>query len=265
VTWPAWFWAGSAPGGLAAPGALRTFVLYVGIFAPALVAIALTALGKGREGVGALLRRLFQGNVALRWYVFAIGYYATIKLGVALIHRALTGTWPVFSTEAWYLMIAATAFSTMVGVQAGEEIGWRGYALPRLEARFGLARASLLLGVIWAVWHLPLFFIAGADKTGQSFPLYLGQATAISVAIAWLWKRTGGSLLLTMLMHAAVNNTNFIPSVLPGATNPFTLVASLPAWLTSALLWVGAAYFLARMSRPRPLPLAAPVDRAVPA
>lgn len=141
----------------------------------------------------------------------------------------------------------------MTGGQAGEEIGWRGYALPRLAARFGLARGSIMLGVIWAIWHLPLFFLRQADTFGQSFPVYLLQVTALSVAIAWLYWRTNGSLLLTMLLHAAINNTKDIaPSLVTTGTNPFTLNASPVSWLTLALLWVCAAYFLVRMPKTEP-------------
>jgi CAAX protease family protein len=102
-------------------------------------------------------------------------------------------------------MLAATLLSTLVGGQAGEEIGWRGYALPRLAARFGLGSASVLLGLVWAIWHLPLFLVPEADTWGQSFPLYLLQVTALSVAIAWLFANTRSSLFPVMLMHAAVN------------------------------------------------------------
>ena len=132
-------------------------------------------------------------------------------------------------------------------MQAGEEIGWRGYALPRLARQLVLVRASIVLGVIWACWHLPLFFIPGSDNYGRSFPVYLLAVTALSVAMAWLYWRTNGSLLLTMLMHAAVNNSNIVPSaVLPGA-DPFALSAPLVAWLTAALLSICAVYFLVRM------------------
>jgi CAAX protease family protein len=145
-------------------------------------------------------------------------------------------------------MIAATILSVVVGGQTGEEVGWRGYALPRLAARFGFAGASVILGVIWACWHLPLFFALGGDTVGQSFPLYLVQVTAVSVAITWLYVRTNGSLLLTMLMHAAINNTkDIVPSPVPGAINPWALSTSVVAWLTAALLWLFALYFLARM------------------
>jgi membrane protease YdiL (CAAX protease family) len=244
ITWPCFLSVGhlsSVP---------RTLVLYLGIFAPAIVAIGLTALLSGGEGVGTLLRRLFRGDVGARWYLFAVGYMAAIKLTVALVFRVLTGAWPRFGTESWVVTVAATLASTLIGGQAGEEIGWRGFALPRLAERLGLPLASLLLGLIWALWHLPLFFVAGADKHGQSFVVYAVQVVALCVAISWLYLRTGGSLLLTMLMHSAINQTkDIVPSITPGATSVFALRASPVAWLTALLLWVCAAWFLTRMAR----------------
>jgi membrane protease YdiL (CAAX protease family) len=144
----------------------------------------------------------------------------------------------------------AAAILVSAWAQAGEEIGWRGYALPRLSKRCGLAAASVILGMIWACWHLPLFFAPESDTFHQSFPLYLMQVTALSVAAAWLYWRTEGSLLLVMLLHAAINNTkDIVPSALPGVTNVLALSPSLVSWLTLALLWVTAAYFLVRMPR----------------
>jgi membrane protease YdiL (CAAX protease family) len=158
------------------------------------------------------------------------------------------GAWPRFGTEAWYVILAAVVAATLFGGPLGEEIGWRGYALPRLAQRFGMARASVLLGVIWACWHLPLFFIPGIDKTGQSLPVYVLQVTALSVAMAWVYAHTSGSLLLAVLMHAAVNQSkDIVPSIVEGASNPFALSHSLVAWLTVAFLWISATYFLVRM------------------
>jgi len=239
-------------GGALGPGIYALVLL--GTFAPSLVALALTARAEGGTGVRALLSRLFEWRVSARWYVFAVGYMAAIKLAGALVHRLVTGAWPQFGHDAWYLMLAATFFSTVIGGQAGEEIGWRGYALPRLAARFGLGPASIVLGVIWATWHLPLFYLRGADTYGQSFVAYLLQVTALSVAIAWLYWRTRGSLLLTMLMHAAINNTkDIVPSIARIATNPFAPNAALLGWLTTALLWIAAGYFLVRMRKAQQL------------
>jgi len=239
-----------AAAGIPARSPLGAGLLLLGAFAPSLVALWLTARAEGGEGIGALLARILRWRVGARWYLFAVGYIPAIKLTAALIHRATTGAWPRFGGEAWYLIPAAIAFSTPF--QAGEEIGWRGYALPRLAARFGLARASILLGLVWACWHLPQFFIPEVDTYGQSFFVFVVQVTALSVAMAWLYARTNGSLLLVMLLHSAVNNAkDIVPSVLLGATSTFGLRASFVAWLTVALLWICAGYFLATMRRRR--------------
>ena len=223
-------------------------LLLLGTFAPSLAALWLTARHEGQTGVSALLSRLVKWQVGVRWYLFAAGYMLSIKLGAAGIHRLALGYWPRFGDLPWYLLVGAVLFSTPF--QAGEEIGWRGYALPRLAARFGLAWASVILGAVWACWHIPQFFISQADTYKQSFPVYALQVTALSVAAAWLYARTNGSLLLVMLMHAAVNNTkDIVPSPMAGATSMLTLKATPVAWITITLLWVCAAYFLAGMPK----------------
>jgi membrane protease YdiL (CAAX protease family) len=224
----------------------RAPLLFLGTFAPSLVAIALSAWGEGISGTQVLLRRLVDSQAGVRWYLFAISYMAAIKVPVAVIDRLVTGSWPPFGKDPWYAILVAIIISTPV--QAGEEVGWRGYALPRLASRLGLARASVLLGLIWACWHIPLFFRPGTDKYGQPLIPFVLGGIALSVAMAWLYANVNGSLLLMMLMHSAVNQTiGIVPSAVAHAANPFALNGSLVAWLTDVLLWMTAAYFLVRM------------------
>lgn len=244
VTWVCWIpvVAARTPAGMP----LRTALWLLGVFAPSLVALALTARNEGAKGVVALLGRMFQWRVGAQWYLFAVSYMAAIKVGVALLHHMTTGSWPHFGHERPVVILVAILLSTPV--QSGEEIGWRGFALPRLAQRIGFARASLLLGLIWACWHLPQFFLREADTYGQSFPIWSLEVTAMSVAIAWLYAHTNGSLLLVMLMHAAINNTkDIVPSGMTNAHSALSLHASLDMYLTAALLWLAAAYFLVRM------------------
>lgn len=253
LSWTLWF-----ASGVTRPAGPNTVLFLLGVFAPGIVALGLTALAGGRAAVVALLRRLVDWEVPARWYLFAISFMVAIKLSAALVHRVAFGAWPAFGQDSLPLMIAAALLSTATGGQAGEELGWRGYALPRLAVRFGLGPASVLLGVIWAVWHLPLFFAPVGDTFGQSFPLYFLQVIALSVTIAWLYSNTRGSLLPVMLLHAAVNNTkDIVPSVDTGATNPWALSHSSIAWVTVTLLWLCAGFFLMRMRGDRRQPPAA--------
>jgi membrane protease YdiL (CAAX protease family) len=221
-------------------------LLLLGTFAPSIAALALTWRDAGRAGVAALLGRIFKGGIAAKYIVIAVSYMAVIKLSVAVIHRVTLGEWPRFGAEPIWLLPFAVLLSTPV--QAGEEIGWRGYALPRLTERLGLATASVVLGVIWAFWHLPQFFVASADTYHQAFFPWALQVTALSVLLAWLYARTRGNLLIVMLTHAAANNTkDIVPSRLDGAANTFALSASPVLWLTAGVMWVVAAFLLTLM------------------
>lgn len=253
VTWASWLaWALVKPVISTATGSRgpSTFLLFLGIFAPALVALTLTARDHGLPGVQRLVRRLVQWRVPVRWYVFAFAWMGAAKLAAAILYRGITGAWPPFGEQPIYVLVAGTVVSTIALGQSGEELGWRGYALPRMASRYGLPTASILLGVIWAMWHLPLFFIPGGDLVGTSFPVYLLLVTPLSVAIAWLYEKTHGSLLLTMLMHAAINNTTgIVPSGTVTVRNPFTFQISGMGALTAAVLWTMAVYLLVTMSR----------------
>lgn len=247
LTWTAWL----VPAWLGAPAnsglfALGGPVFLLGVFAPAPVALALTAYSEGRAGVARLLARIGRWQVGAYLYVFAISYMAVTKLIGALIHRVAIGAWPTFGDTPLPLMLGAILVSTWA--QAGEEVGWRGYALPRLATNLGLGGASVVLGVIWALWHLPLFFLQGSGSDGQSFPIYLLHVTALSVAMAWLYWRTEGSLLLVMLMHASVNNTSgIVPAAVPNAVDPLSFEGTIVAWGTVGVSWAIAALLLSRM------------------
>jgi membrane protease YdiL (CAAX protease family) len=245
ITWTSFITVAMGVPASTAPG---RFLILLGAFSPAIAALSVTALQEGRPGTRALLGRILIGHVPRRYYAFAVFYLITMKLTAALLHWMVIGAWPRFSPQA--LMLSPIAIAVSLPLQAGEEIGWRGYALPRLAQRLGLARASLVLGVIWAAWHLPQFYIPEADTYQQSFVVWSLQVVAMSVAFAWLFARTGGSLLLVMLLHAAINNTkDIIPSGLASPEGVFSLHASAMSWLTLPIMWGCAAYLLRQLHR----------------
>lgn len=248
LTWTAWL----GPPLLGAPNNIvfgaGGLIFLLGVFMPGLVALAFTNREHGRAGVARLLGRIGRYEVSPYLYVFALGYMAAARLCAAGLHRIVSGEWPQFGETPVVVMVAAIALSTWV--QAGEELGWRGYALPRLASRLGLRAASVVLGVIWAVWHLPLFYLATTDSFGQSFPVYLLHVTAISVMMAWLYWKSGESLLLVMMMHASINNTGgIVPGTVPAAAEPLSFAASTVAWATVVVSWMIAAVLIPAMPR----------------
>jgi hypothetical protein len=121
VSWTCYFLARTAD------GAARTLVFYLGVFTPGLVALAWAWPEQRGAGLRALTARLFRVDVPLRWYIFAISYMAAAELLTAVIFRSFCGQWPRFGTEPWILLPMAMAISTLMGGQAGEELGWRGH------------------------------------------------------------------------------------------------------------------------------------------
>lgn len=238
VTWVLWVIAANLSQSPISQG-----VFLLGVFTPGIVAIALTIKNHGEHGAREILCRVVNIHVGWRWYLFAIGYVPAVKLLAAAMHRVLTGAWPRFGETPIVLMLAVLLVSTWV--QAGEEIGWRGYALPRMSKGLGVGPASILLGMIWALWHLPLFFYPGSDMRGQSIGLYLAQVTAISVAMGWLYWRTNGSLFIVMLLHAAANNLkDIVPSAITKPGDVFWAGGSLVAWISLSGLVACAGLFL---------------------
>lgn len=246
--WAAWFSAAARAAGRGDGGLLGNGgpLFLLGVFAPALAAIGLTLSATGQDGVLRLVSPIGRWRVAVRWYLFALSYFIVLKLGAALLQRVATGEWPEFGRWSLPVLLGGVLVSTWS--QAGEEVGWRGYLLPLLTNRMGLGAGGILVGLIWALWHLPLFYLEGSGSAGQSFPLYASHVTALSVAMTWLYWRTGRSLLLVMVMHAAVNNTTgIVVSAVPGASSVWTLSGSFAGWSTAGLSWLVAIGLLRAM------------------
>ncbi len=118
-------------------------------------------------------------------------------------------------------------FAAQIWVVVGEEFGLRGFALPRLQRLIGSLPAALVIGVLWAAWHLPMFFVPGAPQHGQSFWEFCYVITAWSIIMTALYNIAGASLIPTMLFHAASNGWGFVFN-LPAATRPIELALYLP-------------------------------------
>ncbi len=203
----AWLWFGVpilAARGLMALPAPEAVFLTLATVGVCLAGVGAALAESGRAGVRALLLQVLRWRVRPIWYLAAILVPALMPLGGFLLGLALDKPMPpVPPLQVWLsvpLLLVALVIPAVF-----EEVGWRGYALPRLQRRLGLLTASLVLGVVWAGMHLPLWLLPDFGFADQSIPLYVAQVMAISVVLAWLYNATGGSLLLTGIAHAAVN------------------------------------------------------------
>ncbi len=180
--------------------------------------LLMTGLTLGKSGVIALLKRYAQWRVGWKWYVAALLIpTGLIALGV-YINAALTGVAPDFSTvmaykifgKAAYLPLFILPFFLVDLISNGEEIGWRGYVLPRLQAKYSALTSTLILGVIWGFWHLPKFL---SHWNTVTFAWFMVHTISVAVLYTWLYNGTKGSLLLVSLFHAASNTAGvFLPT-----------------------------------------------------
>lgn len=176
-------------------------------------ALTMTGLTLGRVAVVALLRRYTIWRVGRRWYLVAFLLYPTIFLSAVVLNALLAGEPLDFSATmarsffgpSTNLLLFVLPFFLFDAVANGEEMGWRGYVLPRLQVRHSALGASLILGLIWAVWHLPKFL--GAE--GGPVALFMVKTIGDAVLYTWLYNNTRGSLLLVTIFHAAGNTAGF--------------------------------------------------------
>ena len=163
----------------------------------------------GRAGVWRLLERITCSDVDRRWYVVAL---LLIPLGEILLTAAVLGPGVLRALTPAALLTYPAAFSThFIFGPFFEETGWRGFALPRMQYRFGPLRASMLLGLLWGGWHFflyaPIWIRDGALTGVLNAGMFVAFTVTVSVVFTWLSNNTRASLLLAMLLHGAVNGT----------------------------------------------------------
>lgn len=248
-------------------------------FGPALAAVAVAFLCGGKEGLLGLLRQLARWRVSVRWYLVALALPCLLVLAAAALTVASGAPAPDLGPNPGWFMLLGTFASTLVIMGLFEELGWRGYALPLMQQNHTALAAALLLGVVWALWHLPEL---ASDPTGQRPPVpFMLMVIAQSVLLAWIYNSTrstqsaavtapeqdppaaalpapderstsGGSVPLCMLFHASFNTSGAL--LFPALAGPHYLTL----WWTLALLHVLAA--LAVIAYAGPVRLARTLD-----
>lgn len=189
------------------------------VYSPAIAAIALVWRHYGATGLGSFVRRLTLWRMPSTWWVFLlIGIPAAVYLAAAV-----AGTiGDPFPFSPWYAVLPTAALALAFGPV--EELGWRGVGLPLLQRRFTPLSAALIIGFVWALWHLPAFMFGDTAQGEWSFvPFFLG-VIALSVIITPMFNATRGSILMAALFHFQLMNPVF-PDADPWDKLVFVLVA----------------------------------------
>ncbi|HEX5944588.1 MAG TPA: type II CAAX endopeptidase family protein [Anaerolineales bacterium] len=196
------------------------------VYAPGLAGIFLVWRHYGRRGLGSLFRRLTLWRAPALWWLFLLFGIPAIVYAAAAVKGTINDPFPF---SPWYLVLPALVQSLFLG-PVGEEFGWRGLALPLLQRKFSPFWASLILGVIWAIWHAPAFVLSGTPQSAWSFgPFFLGLV-AITVILTPLFNASGGSLLIAILYHLHMMNPIF-PDAQPWDNVLFAIAAVIIVWL----------------------------------
>jgi uncharacterized protein len=189
---------------------LFVLVVLAALAGPPVAGILLTGLVDGRAGLRELRSRLLKWRVGARWYAVAL---LTVPLVDGAVLLALSLISPEFlpgilatSDKASFLLMGVA-----VGLSAGifEELGWTGFAIPRMKLRYGVLSTGLIVGLLWGAWHYPLFSGSGTSSVALGLAIVLVRLfswlPAYRVLLVWIYDRTDESLLVVMLMHASLS------------------------------------------------------------
>jgi len=227
--------------GFVAPSVAPLLIL-LGTFGPFFAAVGMVSRTSGFRGLQAFIGQAFRWRVGIQWYAAALLAPAAIRIVVLYIHVLKGGTVPDLSDATRWLAVPSTFLLVLlIGGPAGEEFGWRGFLLQRVQPVFGMLGASIVIGVISTLWHLPLFWIPGTAQSHLPFAIFAVRTVALSVISTWLYNGTRRSLLFVLLFHASLNtwpNTIYILEA-EGAIGPYVSTTIIYSGWALQLLILG--------------------------
>lgn len=217
------------------------------------------ALTGGWPAVKDLLVRLIRVRLTVVWYATALVLpvvLVVVALGIGLLLGESADIGVAVPASAVLGLLAFNAWMWLIT----EETAWRGFALPRLQARFNPLAASLILGTLWALWHLPLFFISDSFQAQIPFVGFFLSTVATSVLIGWLFNRARGSVLIAALFHATTDVSIAFSAVMSSGQLLFWSFVTVQVIAAAAV-----ARSLAQLPHPQRYPNRAATERSEPA
>jgi len=189
------------------------------VYAPGFAGIFLVWRSYGLKGLGGFFRRLTLWRMPVVWWLFLLLGIPAIKYLGAALNGTISDPFPF---SPWYLVFPALAHAFFLGTI--EEFGWRGLALPLLQRKMAPFWAGLVVGIIWAAWHIPAFLMSGLQYGAWSAVPFFGGVIALSVILTPLFNSARGSLLIAYLYHFQMMNP-IIPDAQPWENLLFALAA----------------------------------------
>lgn len=224
---------------------------FVGIFGPSAAAVATAAIHGGRAELRALVAKLLRWRVGWRWYALVL-LVPPAFVWIGAVIYALLGGVADLARVGWIAGAVVILASFVPFGALGEEPGWRGYALPRLDARLSPLVSSVVLGIIWAAWHLPMFWFPPVGLPARSIgtvAMWAANVVSFSILLSFVARRTAYSVPIAILLHATLN---------AGGAMGFAALVTSPADAEQIGSWAGfvrwlvvlaAAFALARERR----------------
>ncbi len=226
LPWMVWFAAIAHSAGVLAFRVPNAFAFWFGL---TIATYGVAFLSGGMPAVKDLLARLIRTRINPVWFAVAVllvPALAAIAVGIAL----LAGVGHTVPSDVTFGRVAGALLFQWFFFLLTEETAWRGFALPRLQSRMPALAANLLLGVLWGLWHLPLFFIPGSFQSHIPFSGFILSAVATSVLTGWIFNNARGSVLVVALFHAATDTTIAFSAVMSARTELFWIFVSALAF-----------------------------------
>jgi membrane protease YdiL (CAAX protease family) len=210
----------------------QSLAFWIGLNLATYITAALTG---GWSAIKDLFRRILRWRVQPIWYLIALFLTGVLSLASIGIHLVLGGTHQVGVLLSFKDLLPSLLFQVFFFLLT-EETAWRGFALPRLQARYNALNSSLILGVLWGLWHLPLVFVPDSFQSTVPYVGFLLSTIATTIIMTWLFNHSHGSVLVAAVFHGATDATIAFSNVMTGDLRLF--------WIFIVVQWIAAGMII---------------------
>jgi len=246
LSWIIWVPVGWAVSRVDEPPEWAFLLVVLGIYGASGAGFITAGLVDGKPGVRRLWARIRIWRVGIQWYLFALLAVPVLILAGIALHALLGNPTGPFVPRRLPVLLLGAIPAVFFG-PLGEEFGWRGFALPRLQLRYSALWSSIILGIVHTFWHTPLFFVGGVTfgTIGENglvtVPLFLSWVTIGTFAYTFVFNNTAASMLMAILVHWSANTSNDIvfgmfPALPEPAQFQIMALAQIPGWIVVLLL-----------------------------